>query len=192
VHALSPLSEGWWWMMQGRAWAQNGDNYARSYSNPVKITEDRDGDGISDVEEMALGTDPLAPDTDGDMVGDGLELSLGTEPLDAGDPPGGALPSGATDVEGTWEYRNDSGALRATFLFNPDGSFVIDHQDYRGSETWYHEEGAWELTPEGLQLTWSSSDDPSIPVGTTRTVPVVLLPDDRMVLDLWILLQRVP
>ncbi|HZU81680.1 MAG TPA: hypothetical protein VE987_02130 [Polyangiaceae bacterium] len=37
---------------------------------------DSDGDGLSDAEEMALGTDPTNPDTDGDHVGDGIEHML--------------------------------------------------------------------------------------------------------------------
>jgi hypothetical protein len=46
-----------------------------------------DGDGLLDVEEAALGTDPLNRDTDGDGFGDGEEvLTLQTDPLDAQDP----------------------------------------------------------------------------------------------------------
>jgi hypothetical protein len=37
---------------------------------------DSDGDGLSDAEEEALGTDPLNPDSDGDGVGDGIEKRL--------------------------------------------------------------------------------------------------------------------
>jgi hypothetical protein len=39
---------------------------------------DSDGDGLSDAEETALGTDPLNPDSDGDGVGDGIEKRLAT------------------------------------------------------------------------------------------------------------------
>lgn len=37
---------------------------------------DPDGDGLSNVSEMANGTDPCAPDTDADGCGDGLELGF--------------------------------------------------------------------------------------------------------------------
>jgi len=37
---------------------------------------DRDGDGLTDAEEAALGTDPFVPDTDGDTLSDGDEVKL--------------------------------------------------------------------------------------------------------------------
>lgn len=46
---------------------------------------DTDGDGLTDDEERALGTDPVNADTDGGGVGDGLEAGAGTNPLDGSD-----------------------------------------------------------------------------------------------------------
>ncbi len=43
---------------------------------------DADGDGLSDAEELELGTDPDEEDSDGDGVNDGLEIELGTDPLE--------------------------------------------------------------------------------------------------------------
>jgi hypothetical protein len=42
---------------------------------------DADGDGLSDAEEAALGTDPANPDTDGGGVNDGTEVANGTDPF---------------------------------------------------------------------------------------------------------------
>jgi hypothetical protein len=43
---------------------------------------DRDGDGLSDADELALGTDPTKSDTDGDGLSDGAEVNdYGTDPL---------------------------------------------------------------------------------------------------------------
>jgi LruC domain-containing protein len=44
------------------------------------VSPDSDGDGLSDVEEQAMGTSPLVRDTDGDGIGDGLEQVMGRSP----------------------------------------------------------------------------------------------------------------
>lgn len=46
---------------------------------------DNDGDGLTDAEELELGTNPLIPDTDGGTVNDGQEVLNGTDPLDPSD-----------------------------------------------------------------------------------------------------------
>ncbi|PKN56086.1 MAG: hypothetical protein CVU56_18060 [Deltaproteobacteria bacterium HGW-Deltaproteobacteria-14] len=61
--------------------------------NPLfAADDDRDEDGLTDAEEVLLGTDPRVTDTDGDGLSDGAELALGapgvrdpgdTDPLDA-------------------------------------------------------------------------------------------------------------
>ena len=44
--------------------------------------EDLDEDGLTNIEEQALGTDPLKPDTDGDTLDDGFEVnSFSSNPL---------------------------------------------------------------------------------------------------------------
>jgi M6 family metalloprotease-like protein len=45
------------------------------------VSTDTDGDGLTDAQEQALGTDPLDPDTDDDGRSDGVEVTLGTNPL---------------------------------------------------------------------------------------------------------------
>jgi len=53
----------------------------------VRTVPDMDGDALLDVEEAAIGTDPLNPDTDGDGFDDGEEvLVMGTDPLNERDP----------------------------------------------------------------------------------------------------------
>jgi len=49
--------------------------------NTMSYFQDRDGDGLSDEEEKALGTDWQNEDTDGDGYTDGVELSGGFNPL---------------------------------------------------------------------------------------------------------------
>ena len=44
--------------------------------------DDADHDGLTNLQEVKLGTDPLNPDTDGDGYTDGEEVAAGTDPLD--------------------------------------------------------------------------------------------------------------
>jgi hypothetical protein len=63
-----------------------GDSSAfPSASNTVSILEaakDPDGDGLTNAQEIALGTDPFRADTDGDGFNDGVEVTEGSNPLD--------------------------------------------------------------------------------------------------------------
>jgi YD repeat-containing protein len=56
-----------------------------SASNTVSILEaakDPDGDGLTNAQEITLGTDPFRADTDGDGFNDGVEVTEGSNPLD--------------------------------------------------------------------------------------------------------------
>ena len=48
---------------------------------------DSDGDGLSDEEELNLGTYPEFPDSDGDGFLDGEEVDAGSNPMDSGSTP---------------------------------------------------------------------------------------------------------
>ncbi|WP_228559412.1 MULTISPECIES: Ig-like domain-containing protein [Myxococcus] len=61
--------------------AGNVDDTPATYTWSVAV--DTDGDGLTDAEEVVLGTDPTNPDTDGDGLPDGIEVNTaGTDPLD--------------------------------------------------------------------------------------------------------------
>ena len=74
---------------------------------------DTDGDGLTDVQEASLGTDPADADTDGDGISDGAEVTDGTDPLNPYSMPyqGGynigncpAIPSASAMTGGTNGY----------------------------------------------------------------------------------------
>ena len=62
----------------------DGDNQSIDSNITLRITddlgEDEDSDGLSQLQENALGTDPGKADTDGDGISDGEEYLAGTDP----------------------------------------------------------------------------------------------------------------
>lgn len=52
-------------------------------NDPSVASADTDNDGLTNLQEFQLGTDPRNPDTDGDGVSDGEEVKRGTNPLSA-------------------------------------------------------------------------------------------------------------
>lgn len=53
--------------------------------DPSDAAEDPDGDGLTNLEEYQHGTDPFDPDTDDGGVSDGDEVIMGTDPLNGDD-----------------------------------------------------------------------------------------------------------
>ena len=67
----------------GAQWQDVDGNGAQGQAFVFSLAPvDTDGDGLSDAEELARGTDPLDPDTDDDGLLDGDEVARGTDPLD--------------------------------------------------------------------------------------------------------------
>jgi len=97
---------------------------------------DSDGDGLTNGEEAALGTDPGNPDSDYDGLGDGEEVNtIGTDPLDDDTDDDGILDGnevGATSVAAVASARvGAQGAAMSTFATNPlsadsDGDGIQD------------------------------------------------------------------
>jgi len=85
---------------------------------PTDAELDSDDDGITDADEIAIGTDPLNLDTDGDLLYDGGELVYGTDPLNP-DTDG----DGLSDGEEVYIYLTDP------TVADTDGDGVNDYNE---------------------------------------------------------------
>ncbi|MDF7808818.1 lectin-like protein [Pontiellaceae bacterium B12219] len=79
---------------------------------------DSDGDGISDADELEMGTDILDSDTDGDGLADGDELAADTDPLNAD-----------SDGDGVSDGQEVNGSMTNPLVAEFDGTVtVVDAQ----------------------------------------------------------------
>ncbi len=104
---------------------------------------DTDGDGLTDLEEALIGTDPRNPDTDDDGINDGDEIKLGTDPLNL-DTDGDTLYDGGELIYGTDPLNPDTDGdglsdgeevyIYGTDPLNPDtdGDGINDFDAVRG------------------------------------------------------------
>ncbi|HON47310.1 MAG TPA: PKD domain-containing protein [Kiritimatiellia bacterium] len=100
---------------------------------------DLDGDGLTDFEEMVIGTNPIHWDTDGDGICDGWEIMRGLDPTDARD----ALNP---------VYNNPDGDYMAISVVKRDLVTALDGETYLEDAdgnltTWYRYGSTNETTP---------------------------------------------
>jgi hypothetical protein len=93
---------------------------------------DSDGDGLTDIEEADLGTDPNAADTDGDTLSDGDEVELGTDPT--------LIDTDEDSYQDNWEITEgtdptdyDSRIYTGMWPYNPDKDSLDANSAWDGS-----------------------------------------------------------
>ncbi len=100
------------------------DAWEQKYFGDLSATAggDPDNDGLTNLQEQSLGTDPTKADSDGDGLNDGAEITAGTNPLKA-DSDGDGLNDGAEITAGTNPLKADTDGDGLT-----DGAEVHQHK----------------------------------------------------------------
>jgi cysteine-rich repeat protein len=107
---------------------------------------DTDGDGLTDLDEDDIGTDPEDPDTDGDGVGDAAEVGDPSDPTDTdgdtvidaldADDDGDGIPTADEELEGTGDPRDtdSDGDTTPDYLDTDDDDDGVptEDEDYDG------------------------------------------------------------
>lgn len=104
---------------------------------------DSDGDGLTDAQEAALGTDPTRADSDGDGFDDPVELAGHTDPVDGGDHPyAGGWPIDACrdDVASTG---NQLGQIANDFTLMDQYGEPLRLHDFCGQEVLLVSSATW-------------------------------------------------
>ena len=121
--SLSPGANNPGWFIRTTEKVSTRGVRIRTYRMDVPTTVDSDGDGVTDVDEDANGTDPFNPDTDGDGISDGQEMIDGTDPLKQ-DTDGDGLKDNVEKQLGTNPLKKDT-----------DGDGLDDFEEVRNYKT---------------------------------------------------------
>jgi len=105
----------------------------------VCSSSDQDNDGLSECQEIELGTNPNNPDTDNDNLNDGQEISLGTNPLnndtDSDGIKDGTEVNGFTLPNGIKNLTNNSFVYTNPLLIDTDGDGCKDGKEIGNDQT---------------------------------------------------------
>jgi uncharacterized protein (DUF1800 family) len=139
-----------WWEMKN----------ALEPGTPALAAADSDGDGLSNLQEYRMGTDPHKADTDGDGLSDGQERLLGTNPLVAdtdhdglldGAEVNGLMPSNPRSPDSDHDGSSDlKEVLAGTNPMLPDTNAASRHVPF-----FLVSPSRWEWTFDNVQFVWN-------------------------------------
>jgi len=102
-------------------------------------TDDDDQDGLTEAEELQLGTSPFIRDTDQDGASDGQEIAMGTAPLSAASKPARYVATWGSNADGQCNVPLDLGPVIAvaagsyhTLALKEDGTVAAWGENYSG------------------------------------------------------------
>ncbi len=123
--------------------------------NPVvDPTLDSDKDGITDVDETAVyGTDPLNADTDGDGFTDGQEIASGTDPKNAGSTPQAVslwIEAEEGDIYSPMAMDNNAQASGDLAIWTPEGAGIYKTYSSDAGRAVY----SFDIPADGSYVVW--------------------------------------
>ena len=172
---------------------------------PVEDSDDSDGDGLTDDEEIEAGTDPDNPDSDGDGVNDGDEVAAGTDPTgpltvtisgpDTIEVTQGSshnftamVTGGQSGIHYQWYFQpeTEAGTKAYTAVGDADACVLFLSDITKGEagsyrcKVWTNTDTAWS---ESIQLTVT----PGVPIANPTSLTALIL---LLTLSAWLTLRR--
>lgn len=144
----------------------NNDACVPNATGPACLNGDSDGDGLTNAQENALGTDPNSTDSDGDGISDGVEVGASpAAPLDAdGDGIADVLESAVLDLDGdgavdSADADSDNDGIPDAVERGPDAAHPRD-TDGDGAADYLDRDSDGDTLPDALEAAPTAATPP--------------------------------